>query len=196
MVIEPISVTALKFLLCDAADKRLPAYRPADDAADAGSIATKGSGLSPRRNVCRFDILVCWGEGRISLWHPGSRWCVPLVATGQNHRAEANSRLATTRPRNASLNIVASVVRPSLAPHTVGMTDTLILDAIDAFLARDVAPYVHALEHDDIYPEAIVARMRELGLFGATIARPMAGLGCPVRPMPISSSASHVCGCH
>ena len=27
------------------------------------------------------------------------------------------------------------------------MTDTLILDAIDAFLARDVAPHVHALEH-------------------------------------------------
>ena len=40
------------------------------------------------------------------------------------------------------------------------MTDTMILDAIDAFLERDVKSHVHRLEHDDIYPEAIVARMR------------------------------------
>jgi alkylation response protein AidB-like acyl-CoA dehydrogenase len=55
--------------------------------------------------------------------------------------------------------------------------DELILDAVERFLARDVAPHVHALEHDDIYPEAIVARMRELGLFGATIAPEFGGLG-------------------
>src|ERR1700730_14979194 len=59
------------------------------------------------------------------------------------------------------------------------MTDTLILDAIDAFLARDVAPHVHKLEHDDIYPEAIVARMRELGLFGSTMDAAYGGLGLP-----------------
>jgi alkylation response protein AidB-like acyl-CoA dehydrogenase len=59
------------------------------------------------------------------------------------------------------------------------MTDALILDAIDAFLARDVVPHVHALEHDDIYPEAIVARMRELGLFGSTIGAVHGGLGLP-----------------
>jgi alkylation response protein AidB-like acyl-CoA dehydrogenase len=55
----------------------------------------------------------------------------------------------------------------------------MILDAIDAFLARDVAPHVHKLEHDDIYPDAIVVRMRELGLFGATIAPEYGGLGLP-----------------
>jgi alkylation response protein AidB-like acyl-CoA dehydrogenase len=59
------------------------------------------------------------------------------------------------------------------------MTDTMILDAIDAFLARDVTPHVHRLEHDDIYPEDIVTRMRELGLFGATIAAEHGGLGLP-----------------
>lgn len=59
------------------------------------------------------------------------------------------------------------------------MPDELILDAVERFLARDVAPHVHALEHDDIYPEAIVARMRELGLFGATIAPEYGGLGLP-----------------
>ena len=72
-----------------------------------------------------------------------------------------------------------SVVRASLPPHTRSMTDTMILDAIDAFLERDVKPHVHRLEHDDIYPEAIVARMRELGLFGATIAPEYGGLGLP-----------------
>lgn len=56
------------------------------------------------------------------------------------------------------------------------MTDSLILDAIDAFLARDVVPHVHALEKADIYPEAIVARMRELGLFGSTIDAAYGGL--------------------
>ncbi|HTI80937.1 MAG TPA: acyl-CoA dehydrogenase family protein, partial [Acetobacteraceae bacterium] len=59
------------------------------------------------------------------------------------------------------------------------MTDALILDSIDSFLARDVVPFVHKLEHDDIYPEAIVAHMRELGLFGATIAPTYGGLGLP-----------------
>jgi alkylation response protein AidB-like acyl-CoA dehydrogenase len=59
------------------------------------------------------------------------------------------------------------------------MTDTMILDTIGAFLARDVAPHVHGLEHDDIYPETIVGRMRELGLFGATIATEYGGLGLP-----------------
>jgi alkylation response protein AidB-like acyl-CoA dehydrogenase len=59
------------------------------------------------------------------------------------------------------------------------VSDSLILDAIDTFLARDVVPYAHALEHDDIYPEAIVARMCGLGLFGATIGTAYGGLGLP-----------------
>jgi alkylation response protein AidB-like acyl-CoA dehydrogenase len=59
------------------------------------------------------------------------------------------------------------------------VSDAAILDAIDAFLARDVVAHVHRLEHDDIYPEAIVGKMRELGLFGATIAAEYGGLGLP-----------------
>jgi alkylation response protein AidB-like acyl-CoA dehydrogenase len=57
------------------------------------------------------------------------------------------------------------------------VTDALILEAIDRFLARDVAPHVHVLEKTDTYPEAIVARMRALGLFGATIEAEYGGLG-------------------
>ena len=61
------------------------------------------------------------------------------------------------------------------------MTDTdddrLILDSVERFLARDVKPYVHHLEHDDIYPAEIVEGMKELGLFGSTISPDYGGLG-------------------
>ena len=52
-----------------------------------------------------------------------------------------------------------------------------ILASIERFLERDVKPHVHKLEHDDVYPAEIVERMRELGLFGATIAADYGGLG-------------------
>jgi alkylation response protein AidB-like acyl-CoA dehydrogenase len=55
--------------------------------------------------------------------------------------------------------------------------DGPILDSIDRFLARDVAPHVHALERDDVWPAEIVEKMRQLGLFGATIAAEYGGLG-------------------
>jgi len=55
--------------------------------------------------------------------------------------------------------------------------EAVIFGSIDRFLERDVAPYVHQLEHDDEYPADMVERMRELGLFGATIAAAYGGLG-------------------
>ena len=55
--------------------------------------------------------------------------------------------------------------------------ESIILDAVEKFLARDVAPYAQQLEHDDTYPEAIVERMKELGLFGCIIPAEYGGLG-------------------
>src|SRR5437763_15713906 len=55
--------------------------------------------------------------------------------------------------------------------------DQLILDSVGRFLDREVKPHVHALEHDDIYPEEIVEGMKALGLFGATIGAVYDGLG-------------------
>ncbi len=55
--------------------------------------------------------------------------------------------------------------------------ERLILDSVERFLARDVAPYARALEAADEYPEEIVARMQELGLFGAVIPEEYGGLG-------------------
>src|SRR3977135_2097426 len=55
--------------------------------------------------------------------------------------------------------------------------EQLILDSVGRFLDREVKPHVHALEHDDIYPAAIVEGMKALGLFGATIGADYGGLG-------------------
>ena len=55
--------------------------------------------------------------------------------------------------------------------------EAVIFGSIDRFLERDVAPYVQKLEHDDEYPADMVERMRELGLFGATIPSAYGGLG-------------------
>ncbi len=55
--------------------------------------------------------------------------------------------------------------------------EAVIFGSIDRFLERDVAPYVQKLERDDKYPADMVERMRELGLFGATIPAAYGGLG-------------------
>ena len=55
--------------------------------------------------------------------------------------------------------------------------ETLILDSVNRWLQRDVAPYAHDLEQADEYPHAMVEQMKELGLFGATIAPEYGGLG-------------------
>ena len=54
-----------------------------------------------------------------------------------------------------------------------------ILDAIDRWLERDVRDKVAALERADEDPHEMVAQMRELGLFGATIPAQYGGLGLP-----------------
>ncbi|MBC7378982.1 MAG: acyl-CoA dehydrogenase family protein [Burkholderiaceae bacterium] len=55
--------------------------------------------------------------------------------------------------------------------------ENIILAAIDAFLESEVKPYVHDLEHDDIYPQEIVDKMKEMGLFGLLIAPEYGGMG-------------------
>lgn len=59
--------------------------------------------------------------------------------------------------------------------------EELILDMLDRFLATEVKPYVHQLEHDDEYPAEIVEKMKEMGLFGCLIAPEYGGLGLSTR---------------
>jgi len=55
--------------------------------------------------------------------------------------------------------------------------DRMILDMVERFLEREVAPHAWQLEHDDIYPDDIVEKMKEMGLFGCLIAPEYGGLG-------------------
>ena len=55
-----------------------------------------------------------------------------------------------------------------------------IVAAVRAFVDGEVRPAAAALEHADAYPDALVARMRELGLFGALVPREYGGLGLDV----------------
>jgi len=55
--------------------------------------------------------------------------------------------------------------------------EAMILDSVDSFLERDVRPVARELEASDTYPQSIVDRMIELGLFGATISTEYGGLG-------------------
>ena len=55
--------------------------------------------------------------------------------------------------------------------------EVMILDSVDSFLERDVRPVARELEASDTYPQSVVDRMIELGLFGATISTEYGGLG-------------------
>ena len=60
-------------------------------------------------------------------------------------------------------------------------TDPEVRDELVAtvrrFVEKDVIPVASDLEHADEYPEALVATMKELGLFGVTIPEEHGGLG-------------------
>jgi alkylation response protein AidB-like acyl-CoA dehydrogenase len=55
--------------------------------------------------------------------------------------------------------------------------DREVVEAVRRFVDRDVIPTASDLEHEDAYPHALVAKMKELGLFGATIPQEHGGLG-------------------
>jgi alkylation response protein AidB-like acyl-CoA dehydrogenase len=59
-------------------------------------------------------------------------------------------------------------------------TDHPVVDAVRAFVSQEVMPAAAALEHADLYPHAMVERMKALGLFGALIPREWGGLGLDV----------------
>jgi alkylation response protein AidB-like acyl-CoA dehydrogenase len=55
--------------------------------------------------------------------------------------------------------------------------DREVVEAVRRFVEREVIPVASDLEHSDEYPHALVAKMKELGLFGATIPQAYGGLG-------------------
>jgi alkylation response protein AidB-like acyl-CoA dehydrogenase len=63
--------------------------------------------------------------------------------------------------------------------QTHGLTDDQreIIATVRAFVDKEILPVATGLEHADAYPQAIVDGMRDLGLFGLTIAEEHGGLG-------------------
>jgi butyryl-CoA dehydrogenase len=59
------------------------------------------------------------------------------------------------------------------------LADELVA-TVRAFVLKDVMPVASDLEHADEYPTALIAQMRELGLFGSTIPVEHGGLGLDV----------------
>ena len=64
-------------------------------------------------------------------------------------------------------------------PNTDPEDEALLLATIDRWCEKEVKPIVKAYDHADRYPAETVEQMKELGLFGATIAPEYGGLGLP-----------------
>src|SRR5688572_31114121 len=63
--------------------------------------------------------------------------------------------------------------------QTPGLTDVQrsILETVREFADKEIIPHAQRLEHADEYPADTVDGMREMGLFGLTIAEEYGGLG-------------------
>ncbi|MFD4459689.1 acyl-CoA dehydrogenase family protein [Nocardia sp. NPDC058480] len=63
--------------------------------------------------------------------------------------------------------------------QTHGLTEvqTEILTTVRTFVDKEIIPVAQELEHADTYPQAIVDRMAEMGLFGLMIPEEYGGLG-------------------
>jgi alkylation response protein AidB-like acyl-CoA dehydrogenase len=55
--------------------------------------------------------------------------------------------------------------------------ESAVVEAVRRFVAKDVRPQVARLERETGYPDALVAAMRKLGLFGVAIGEDHGGLG-------------------
>ena len=68
-----------------------------------------------------------------------------------------------------------------MTAHASSSHDSLsLVSIVRDFVRHEVEPVASTLEHADTYPHALVARMKELGLFGALVPRAYGGLGVDV----------------
>ena len=56
-------------------------------------------------------------------------------------------------------------------------TQKAIVETVREFVNKDVIPVADEMEHNDEFPDAIVEKMKELGLFGLTIPEEYGGIG-------------------
>ena len=80
-----------------------------------------------------------------------------------------------TEPAKAH-RVSAMADGPSVTPTDPELRAEIVGN-VRRFVAREVLPRAVELEHADEFPDAIVAQMREMGLFGLTIPEQYGGLG-------------------
>jgi alkylation response protein AidB-like acyl-CoA dehydrogenase len=56
--------------------------------------------------------------------------------------------------------------------HGLSDEERAIVDTVRDFVDREVRPVVRELEHADTYPEALIEKMKRLGVFGLAVPRP------------------------
>ena len=56
-------------------------------------------------------------------------------------------------------------------------TQKAIVETVREFVNKDVIPVADEMEHNDEFPDAIVEKMKELGLFGLTVPEKYGGIG-------------------
>jgi alkylation response protein AidB-like acyl-CoA dehydrogenase len=62
-------------------------------------------------------------------------------------------------------------------PSTLTQEQRDIVALVRDFVEREIIPVAHDLEHDDVYPDEIVRKMKELGFFGFAISEEWGGAG-------------------
>jgi alkylation response protein AidB-like acyl-CoA dehydrogenase len=55
-----------------------------------------------------------------------------------------------------------------------------LLEVVRRFTANEIIPNAARYDHDDVYPEALVEQMKEMGLFGITVPVEYGGLGLDI----------------
>ncbi|HKS46473.1 MAG TPA: acyl-CoA dehydrogenase family protein [Amycolatopsis sp.] len=56
--------------------------------------------------------------------------------------------------------------------YALDADEATIVDTVREFVDRDVRPVVQELEHTDTYPEKLIGRMKEMGIYGLAIPEP------------------------
>jgi len=54
----------------------------------------------------------------------------------------------------------------------LGVEEAAIVATVAEFVDREVRPVARQLEHDDTYPEALIEKMKQLGIFGLAVPAP------------------------
>ena len=80
--------------------------------------------------------------------------------------------------------------------QTAGLTDVQaeIISTVREFVDKEIIPNAQELEHSDAYPQHIVDKMKEMGLFGLMIPEEYGGSGLGLVAAATILETVHACG--